>query len=218
MRKYVLLTILFFMFNCLAPADCLAPAVEQAEKMQTLISGPIHHGFYLAPVTKMSRMDGKTAFLAGAKMAWLINHRFAIGFAGYGRIDNVEWDCFHNGAQTTEHMGYGGLLLEANVFPLKVLHLNAGLLLGGGAVIRPDDRDAVLIGHGSRECGRYRYQTDVFLAVEPELNLEINVTRFFALGVGVAYRFVSGIDKAQGSSNENMSGLSSALTMKFGRL
>lgn len=214
MRRFSLLLILILISLSL----CTLPAEDHSAKPQTLINGPIHHGFYLAPVAKITRMDGESAFLAGGKLAWLINHRFSIGFAGYGRIDNLEWDWFHDHGIMTEQMGYGGLLLEANFLPLKILHINTGLLLGAGAVNRPAAAEYNCIDSCGNRDRHHHQKTDVFMAVEPEINLELNITRYCAIGLGIGYRFVSGIDQTLGSSNDKMSGLTSALTLKFGRL
>jgi len=194
---------------------------QDSDRPQTLVSGPVHHGFYFAPVAKVSRMDGETALLTGGKMAWLINHRFSLGLAGYGRIDdldlNWDWDWDHDPHFHSKQMGYGGLYLESIFNPMKVLRLSAGLLIGAGAIVFPQDR--VCAEQNDSNCYRHysRNEADVFFAMEPEINIEAGITRYFTLGLGLTYRFVSGINE-QLSSNSKMSGPSAALTLKFGRL
>ncbi len=215
-----------FIMCCIMLIPLLLPgfaAEHDAERPQTLLSGPVHHGFYFAPVTKISRIDGETALLAGGKMAWLINHRFAIGFAGYGRIDDLgwNWDCdwdrnWKRNIDSTQ-MGYGGLYLESVFSPLNVLRISGAVLIGAGALLTPEIGIFVQEECSIRSGNCIRRDVDVFFAFEPEINLEAGITRYFTLGLGLSYRFVSGVDELR-SSNGRMSGPSAALTLKFGRL
>lgn len=55
-----------------------------------------------------------------------------------------------------------------------------------------------------------------FFVVEPGLEVEINVTRFFKIGVGASYRFVRESDLTL-VSNDDLSGFSGGFSLKFGK-
>ena len=116
-------------------------------------------------------------------------------------------------------MGYGGLYIEAALFADKALHINTGILIGAGVrqlelcYLADDSYE------GPESCwyGYHHERNDVFLAIEPEINLEANITRFFSFNAGIGYRFASGVDECY-STNGKMSGMTVSLTLKFGML
>jgi hypothetical protein len=52
--------------------------------------------------------------------------------------------------------------------------------------------------------------------VEPGLEVEINVTRFFKIGLGASYRLVRQSDLIT-VSDKDLSGFSGGLSLKFGK-
>ena len=48
----------------------------------------VSHGGYGAMTVNYSQIDGKDAILMGARGAWVIGHSFALGFAGYGFLND----------------------------------------------------------------------------------------------------------------------------------
>jgi hypothetical protein len=51
--------------------------------------------------------------------------------------------------------------------------------------------------------------------LEPALNAEVNITSFFRINAGASYRYISGLNY-NNLKNEDFSGFSGALTLKFG--
>ncbi|HUX94068.1 MAG TPA: hypothetical protein VMV36_09670 [Ignavibacteriaceae bacterium] len=56
----------------------------------------------------------------------------------------------------------------------------------------------------------------IFFVVEPELNVEFNVTTFFRINSGIGYRFISGIRSGYYSS-VNLNAPELNLNLKFGK-
>jgi len=63
------------------------PVMAQDE---TLISGEIESGWYVAPLFKVGQINGDTGFFIGGQGGWIINHRFVIGGMGYGLINDID--------------------------------------------------------------------------------------------------------------------------------
>jgi len=58
--------------------------------------------------------------------------------------------------------------------------------------------------------------SDNVLVLNPALELEMNFTRFFRLGVGAHYRITSGVNNTPGFGENDFSGPGAFLTFKFG--
>lgn len=171
----------------------MTTALIGREEMQTLAQG--HHGrsgFFGAPVIKITRMYDETGLLMGGRLGWNIDGVFSVGLAGYGWVNDYDSDsCWFS---HEVDMGYGGFYLEGIVGSNKIVHLAAGVLIGAGAMSN----------------------ADTFFVIEPEINVELNITRHFRIGAGVSYRFTSGVDHYN-YKNDNMSGVAGTLTFKIGR-
>ena len=102
-------------------------------------------------------------------------------------------------------IGVGGFIAEAVIFPNKVVHGTASLLIGAGGV-----------GHGMRMGRNSDSDGGHVFVLEPELNLEINLTRFFRFCPGISYRWITGDAEAVESAGD-ISGPSVNLMFKFGR-
>jgi hypothetical protein len=59
-------------------------------------------------------------------------------------------------------------------------------------------------------------ETTAFFVVEPGLEVEVNITRFFKIGIGASYRLVRESDLSTVSDND-LSGFSGGLSLKFGK-
>ena len=59
------------------------------DEMQTIFSQKRSNGAYGAFSLGYSQIDGKDAFVTGARGAFIINHSLAIGIGGYGFINDL---------------------------------------------------------------------------------------------------------------------------------
>ncbi|KPK55771.1 MAG: hypothetical protein AMS21_13295 [Gemmatimonas sp. SG8_38_2] len=170
----------------------LATSSVAAAQEQTLAGDGLESGGFGAPVVKFSDVGGEFAVFAGARGGWIIDHTFVLGLGGYGLASNIGDDPFEREVE----FGYGGLELEYIKNSDKLVHFTIYALVGGGAVVYLDD------------------VVDGVFVLEPAVNLIVNVTQWFRLGVGGGYRFVEGANSDL--SNKELSAPVGVLTFKFG--
>ncbi|NJO02351.1 MAG: hypothetical protein HC880_12260 [Bacteroidia bacterium] len=86
MKNILSILVLFCLTLSLATAQ-----VGSRSEVQTLFSkeGKTHHGFYFAPVFRVSEIDGDVAFMPGFRGAWTINRAVSLGFEGYGLAPTI---------------------------------------------------------------------------------------------------------------------------------
>jgi hypothetical protein len=176
---------------------------------KTILTSNIEHGGYGAPVIKGSAINGNFGLFVGGRGGWILNHTFAIGLGGYGLVNSNTWDNSFLDVVPRLTMGYGGLEIEVIINSDKIVHFTIHSLIGYGAVDYLDD-DYL------KEFSLNTWKTaDAFFVAEPAFNVDINITTFFRLGVGVSYRYISGVELV-GITNEDLSGFTGNLVFKFG--
>ena len=168
---------------------------------EVLVGGNIDSGGYGGPVIKISQINGETAVLMGGYGGWLINHTFLVGGGFFGLTNEIEAPI--TGEKYYFDLGYSGLVLEYINNSHKLVHYSVGTLIGAGEV----EYDS--------KTSKEDYDSDTIFVVEPGINLELNVTSSFRLGFGVSYRYVSGV-RLEGINDEDLSGATANLTLKFG--
>ncbi len=180
---------------------------------RTLISGEMDHGGYGGPVFKYTQIGpNKTdGFLVGGQGGWIIDHKFVLGGAGYGLASKVQADWYEVRTFDGESVpyvldfGYGGLLLGFISSSDDLIHYELFAVLGGGGIdYRLEDN-----------YESYDNSGDAIFVAEPGINLMLNVTEFFRLGVGATYRFVQGVD-LPGMTNDDFNNFSAQIIFKFG--
>jgi hypothetical protein len=202
---YIMLLFLLFAGSAEAVVVCPRPVVvvPRERPVETLIHGRPVIGFFGGPVLKYSYLDQRFAFFVGGRGAISFYDIFAIGGGGYGLVNEIPVPYSQAPYEQYLSFGYGGLILEFLVASRKVVHLSMHTLIGAGSLYYHD--------YYWRSWG-----DDVFFVLEPGLDLELNVSRCFRIGMGGTYRFVSGVSVPE-FTDQDMSGFSAALTFKFGR-
>jgi hypothetical protein len=207
----------------------LLAATPLLAEEQTLLHGRIQHGGYGAPVIKVTTIDGGSAVLLGGQGAWLINHTFGLGIAGYGMVteriynrpDQPNAPEYEPTATRRLELGYGGLLLSYVNRSDELIHTTVDLLIGGGTIgFAKRYRYADNWDSGDWDSDDWDHSrsgsTDGFFVLEPSLNVEINLVRFMRLDAGMGYRWVSGVSRF-GYGNADISGVTGTLALKFGK-
>jgi len=186
-------------------AVCILLAGNLPGQEETLISDHFESGFFGGPAWKGTLMNGRAALLTGGRGGWIINRTFVIGGGGYNSMWDVKTDRTSiNGKPLYLGMEYGGLELEYINRSGRMIHYTVYSLFGSGRIrLREHDpnRDS---------------ETDGFLVLDSAVNAEINVSRWFRLGLGCGWRLIYGIE-AGGLGNGDIGGPSAALTLKFGK-
>lgn len=188
---------------CFVPAAVFTQEKEPDKNQASHEEEPIHtlvdikhvrFGGYGAPVVRFANIDNSLAVFMGGRGAAIINNSFAFGGAGYGMVypKNI------NSSGKWSTIGYGGFLMEYYFFPKNVVNFSMGTIIGAGGSY--DHIDS--------------YST--FFVVEPEVNIFVNVTQFFRLGIGGSYRYTNGLS-AGSLTDANFRGFTVGLLFEFGR-
>jgi len=130
------------------------------------------------------------------------------GGGGYGLVSKIKApENGKNGETLYYQMGYGGLVLEYVNNSRQLTHYTFSTLIGAGGLSY-----TYKMGKGDWP---FDYAEDTFFIIEPEINVELNVSSHFRVGLGVGYRWISGLD-LKGITDQDLSGVSANLTFKFG--
>jgi len=118
-----------------------------------------------------------------------MDHWFAFGFVGTGFVNNLEnLDNYVYTSDSNNNLslggGYGGLVFEPMLFPLKPIHLSFPVILGVGGAASFDDFYGSYVNESD---------ADVFYVVEPGVELEINFTKWMRFAIYGTYRYTSDI-------------------------
>lgn len=163
-------------------------------------------GGYGAFGARYARVNGDDGAFVGGEGALLIDHRLAIGLAGYGWSNERRMPIDGYLGERYLHLGYGGLLLRYHVFiPQTPVSISVATLVGGGAVGFTANRDDQLRDNNS----------DAFFIFEPQLGAHVYLTRWMRLGVDASYRLVSGVGRF-GLTESNFRGASVGGSIGFG--
>ncbi len=184
---------------------------NENENISTIFSKSRSNGGYGAISFSYTQIDGKDAFLMGARGSWIIDHSFAIGLGGCGFVNDVNYHGWmDNELNNNLAGGYGGIYLEPIIAPRLPVHISIPMLFGIGGISRIDDQ---------QNWDNWIYddsQHDVFLVFEPAVELEFNLTRHMRLAGSVGYRFTSKVEMTD-TNPDILEGTSIGLVMKFGK-
>ena len=193
MKKFMLV-LFIILFSC--------PVIAQEE---TLMGGKIESGGYGAFFTKIGQIDGVTGIFMGGQGGWIINHRFVLGAKGYGVINEPMVEGMQN---IKLEFGCWGALLEYVFASNKLIHMNIHSMIGAGGV-------RYAVKDHNEDHDEVNYDDDGFFVLEPGLDIVLNVNKFFRVGIGATYRYVSGVDYAN-LADSDLGGISGHIVLKFG--
>ena len=194
---------------------------ESEDGMKTLIKKNTKFGGFMGVTVKLSDVHDSNTILVGGTMGALFNDNFMFGFGGYGISSSSRFDGKRFATSpTTEPMylygGYGGLILGYKLMPNEIIHVSFPVLIGGGEFevshIKNSDVDNINFGDIVDQSSA--------LVVEPAVEAEINVTKFFRIAVGGSYRVVQGLSMNEQLNNitdESMTSWATHISLKFGK-
>ncbi len=185
---------LIFVVSLLVSGTIIA---QDDSEMRTLFTNnstqKMSHGGYGSFNIGYTQIDGKDAMVIGGRAAWIANHRFALGFAGYGFLNSInkDYNDYNNPASYFITGGYGGLFIEPILLPKYPVHVSFPVIMGVGGVTAIQSQD--WSNSNSYHNVNY-YDSDVFLVLEPGVDVEFNIVKFFRLSLGASYRFTNKIN------------------------
>ncbi|MBU0488006.1 MAG: hypothetical protein KKD31_08665 [Bacteroidetes bacterium] len=193
-----------------AQNDQTLQTTPKDQEMKTLLGSDVSHGGYGALTMGVTNINGETGMTTGIRGAWVIGHSISLGIAANGFVSDFFWSD-RLSSQTGLTGGYGGLLIEPIILPRSPVHVSFPCVIGVGGVAN--------LQRGVWAYNEYDYyasDADVFIVFEPAAEVELNVTRFFRLGIGASYRIVNDLDLF-GVSSEALDGLNVGVSIKFGK-
>ena len=186
------------------------------DEVRTLFSRNRSNGGYGAFTVSYSNIGGYDAMVTGGRGAFIFDHVLAIGAGGYGFVNNLNTHYYHTGTENTSLSlagGYGGLLIEPIIAGKSPVHVSFPILIGGGGVSQVDLYNWDYWGH---PYPGNEYSYDAYFVIEPGVELEFNMARFFRLAAAVSYRHTSKIN-LPGVDENALQGFNFGLTFKFGK-
>lgn len=184
-------------------------AQESEDYIEFDDSKNIVHGVYLGLSFYYGEIDSKSSYMAGAKIAYVANQKFEVGFTGVGFYSDQN----SNGpfGNNDIYGAYGGLHLEPILFGDSAVSLSFPILIGGGAATySTDDFDSTFdFDH------TYIEEWDPFFVFEPGVSVLYNISSYLQFEMGVKYRFTSDINLYPGGV-ENLNGFSGGIGLKIG--
>ena len=192
---------------------------ERTSEMQTIFGNRDHktdHGGYAGLTVGYTQIDGNDVMTLGGRAGWLIDHHVTIGLAGKAFMNSIFIEGNFAGAPENGLYlsgGYGGLFIEPIIAPMFPIHVSFPVMIGGGGLVLNDhtwhDYDW--------EYDYYEpYDWDSYFVVEPGVEIELNVVKYFRIAVGGSYRITSNLHVTEVPKNM-MNGFNADVTLKFGK-
>ncbi|MFC2096552.1 hypothetical protein ACFLQ3_02505 [Bacteroidota bacterium] len=171
-------------------------------------------GGYIAPELKIGNVHEDMSMFLGGKIGMTFNDKFTLGLAGYGLVNNSNFNIpdinpFSSAVTPVRiGIGYGGLALEYTLFSNKKVHFSIPVVVGVGGVSIYEDEEEYYYDWNELE-------NSAAFVVEPGVNVELNLFKFFRVDLGASYRLVSQTD-LQYLTDEDLSDFTINATFKFG--
>jgi hypothetical protein len=160
-----------------------------------------------------NQIDNRDAFVFGARAGVLMGHMMTVGLCGSGFFNDPQ---YYSGI--TEKIsiagGYGGLFFEPILLPRFPVHVAIPVTIGVGGVAfaRMYDYDEY--------DDYYPEESDAYLVIEPGIEVELNITKFFRFSIGGYYRYTTDVDMMIGTQSvpkDILQGFSGGVNFKFGK-
>ena len=190
MRKIIIAAFIVLFFSGLKAQD---------SEIQTLFSGSTRISGFGGPTMSFTTVNGEFAHMMGGGGGVLLGNFFLGGY-GEGLTNGISVD----GARLD--FGHGGFWTGYSFLANRPFHPSISAQIGWGGVSEID-------------YNYYELSSDNVFVFNPAIELEMNFTRFFRLGVGVHYRIVTGVNPSVHNSNltnSDFSGPGISLDFKFG--
>lgn len=188
----------------------------QDEEIKSLLSKQNDLNAFGAMDLKVSDFKDERGLLVGAYGGFIINRRYLFGVAAYGLVTNVEFEGVVPGRTDVKQLnlngGYGGILIGGTIAHKELVHISIPIVLGAGS-LEVVDKDFFVNNPADSE---FTVENSVYFVAEPGIELEFNITKYFRLGAGATYRYVSGLE-LDNVEDDDISGTTAMLSFRFGR-
>lgn len=172
---------------------------EPKKEVETLFQSQKGFGGYFGLTMGYSNINGQDALVAGGRFMFVANHYLGIGIGGKGFVTTPM--SIIDEVYTYSAGGYGGLYLEPVILSLKPVHIAIPILIGGGGIY-----NEYIVN----------YTESAFFIIEPGIDVELNIAKWFRIGLGASYKFTSKLESLPNQPTDLLNGFNYGLTFKFG--
>jgi len=205
---------------------------EPNDEVKTLLGDIKSIGGYFSMHVRYDQIDKSDGIVLGGSCMLLLNHSLGVGFAGSGffnapaenpLLDNLNYKYDLSG-------GYGGILFEPIIWAKFPVHISFPILIGAGGISY--GQNMMDVGYNYNNNNNYNHRISIdnaaFFVFEPGVELELNVVKYFRIGLGVNYRYTSkfslegnpvstsNLTKVRLADQSAINNISFGLSMKFG--
>lgn len=152
------------------------------------------------PFVEFSGLGDELAIGGGGGGAVIFNNTLFIG--GYGTSYYLNRRDFENFQDVKLDFGHGGLWLGYIHRAENIVHGGFSTKFGWGSTLIYDNTD-------------FNLADDRMFVIQPQVEVELNLTLWFKLNMGIGYRYVSGVDNDILTSKE-VNGFAGTLSFIFG--
>ena len=169
---------------------------------------------YIAINHKTIELNNQIGLMAGGEVALVFNHKFNLGFFGYGMYNNVQSNYIDNtNFRYYYEVGMGGIKLEPIFFSNSIIHFTTPIEMGVGGLSLNQNRNYYENSNFSWESNLDDY--DVYAFIEPSIKAEINLFNNLRFSGGVGYQFTDLVNLA-GTNNYPLNGFVANASLKLG--
>jgi hypothetical protein len=143
---------------------------------------------------QLTRFGETNSYVRGGYFGLEFGRKLFVGFGTYNLQDQVTWDQIPN---QSFDMSWKPVIIQYGFNNHKAIHPQIGIEGGRGRVVSSADR------------------RDNIFVVQPTAGLEINIFRWFRLGIDGGYRFVTD-SNISGLTDKDLSGAYAQASLKFG--
>lgn len=184
----------------------LLAGLQAYAQHETLFDDFSSFGAFGGPIVEIGSINGEVGADVGGGGALILDDLF-IGGYGMGtsypeitieqEIDGEVQDVIYD-----IRLKHGGLWFGYTPRQAKVWHPYGSLKVGWGKSSLLHDRLDI--------------PSDRIFVLTPEIGMEVNLTRFFKLGITAGYRWVNGVNRLPNLDDGDFSSPTGALTFRFG--
>ena len=188
---------------------------------ETLFNNQQSFGGYVGFSMGYGILDGQSALVTSGRVMVVANHYLGMGFGGKGFVTNptetpyaVANDPNVNTLYVSKTGGYGGFYVEPVLLSMKPIHLSFPILLGAGAIAEAKWDNTIWDADYDYESSQI--VSSAFFVIEPGIELEFNIAKWFRIGLGASYILTSDINGLTENGAEPMQGFNYGMSFKMG--
>ncbi len=197
---------------------CTAGA-QETDEIKTLFSKDARNGGYFGLDFQYGEIEDHNVISSGVRMSWIMAHNLGIGLAANGFFSDFSYDNYEDEYHNLQG-GSAGLIVEPIIGAKWPVHLSVPLYFGvGGATYTTSNHDYFndpVDYHEDYEIDMYYEDYDMYLTFKPGVEVELNVLKFFRLGLGAYYNFTTDLNLPD-VGTKGLNGWQTGISLKFGR-